>query len=35
MASLQMRNLPHDVYEALALRAEHASRSLEQQVPVE
>ena len=35
MASLQIRNLPEDVYEALALRAERASRSLAQQALVE
>jgi len=35
MASLQIRNLPDDVYEALALRAERANRSLAQQALVE
>lgn len=35
MPSLQIRNLPDDVYEALANRAERAHRSLAQQALVE
>jgi plasmid stability protein len=35
MPSLQIRNLPDDVYQALALRAERAHRSLTQQALVE
>jgi plasmid stability protein len=35
MASLQIRDLPDDVYEALAFRAESEHRSLAQQAIVE
>lgn len=35
MATLQIRNLPDDVYQALAFRAERAQRSLAQQALVE
>jgi len=35
MPSLQIRDLPDDVYEALAYRAERAGRSLAQQALVE
>jgi plasmid stability protein len=35
MPSLQIRDLPPDVYEALSLRAEAAHRSLAQQAVVE
>lgn len=35
MPSLQIRDLPADVYEALAYRAERAGRSLAQQALVE
>ena len=35
MSTLQIRNLPDEVYEALALRAERAHRSLNQQAIVE
>ena len=35
MPSLQIRDLPSDVYEALSARAEAAHRSLEQQAVVE
>lgn len=31
MSSIQIRNMPEDVYRALALRAEQAQRSLAQQ----
>jgi len=35
MASLQIRNLPDDVYQFLAFRAERAHRSLAQQAIIE
>lgn len=35
MPSLQIRNLPDDVYQALAYRAERAHRSLAQQALIE
>jgi antitoxin FitA len=35
MPSLQIRNVPDDVYQGLALRAERAQRSLAQQALVE
>ncbi len=35
MPSLQIRDLPQDVYEALSLRAQSESRSLAQQAVVE
>ena len=35
MRTLQIRNLPEDVYQALAFRAERAQRSLAQQALVE
>ncbi|AGA31752.1 hypothetical protein TVNIR_0037 [Thioalkalivibrio nitratireducens DSM 14787] len=35
MPTLQIRNLPDDVYQALAFRAERAQRSLAQQALVE
>jgi len=35
MATLQIRNLPDDIYQALAVRAERAQRSLAQQALVE
>ena len=35
MPSLQIRNLPEDVYQALAFRAERAHRSLAQQALIE
>lgn len=35
MPSLQIRNMPDDVYQGLALRAERAQRSLAQQALVE
>jgi len=35
MPTLQIRNLPDDVYQALAVRAERAQRSLAQQALVE
>jgi plasmid stability protein len=35
MPSLQIRNLPDDVYQSLAFRAEQAHRSLAQQAIVE
>lgn len=35
MPSLQIRNLPDDVYQALSLRAEQAHRSLSQQALIE
>lgn len=35
MASLQIRDMPDDVYEALASRARHEHRSLAQQAIVE
>lgn len=35
MPSLQIRNVPDDVYQALAFRAERAQRSLAQQALVE
>lgn len=35
MPSLQIRNLPDDVYQALAFRAERAQRSLAQQALVD
>jgi len=35
MPTLQIRNLPDDIYQALAVRAERAQRSLAQQALVE
>lgn len=35
MPSLQIRNLPDDIYQAIALRAERAHRSLAQQAVIE
>lgn len=35
MPSLQIRNMPDDVYQALAFRAERAQRSLAQQALIE
>jgi len=35
MPSLQIRNLPDDIYQAIAFRAERAHRSLAQQAVIE